>query len=82
MGFMRLGPDFSRFGFKDMFSRVRKRMLDNIVFRQSHAVGFFLTFFLQHVSFTLFNLCPAGFSKVPWWYFKESYFRKDMYYLV
>ena len=46
---MRLGPDFSRFGHKDISCRVRNRMLDKIVFRQSH-VSFF-TFFLQHVSF-------------------------------
>ena len=42
--FMRLGPDFSRFGHKDISCRVRNRMLDKIVFRQSH--GFFFTFFL------------------------------------
>ena len=59
---MRLGPDFSRFGHKDMFCRVKKRMLDKIVFRQSHVVVFF-TFFLQHVSFTLFNLCPHRFKQ-------------------
>ena len=41
MGFMRLGPDFSRFGNKDIQScRVRNRMLDKIVFRQSHVVVF------------------------------------------
>ena len=37
-GFMRLGPDFSRFwsrsfARKDISSRVRNRMLDKIVFR-------------------------------------------------
>ena len=43
--FMRLGPDFSRFGHKDISCRVRNRMLDKIVFRQSHVVGVFFTFF-------------------------------------
>ena len=55
--FMRLGPDFSRFGHKDISCRVRNRMLDKIVFRQSHV--FFL--FIQHVSLTLFHLCPRRF---------------------
>ena len=32
---MRLGPDFSRFGHKDISFRVRNRMLDENVFRQS-----------------------------------------------
>ena len=50
---MRLGPDFSRFGHKDISCRVRNRMLDKIVFRQSK--GFF-TVFLQPVSFILFHL--------------------------
>ena len=58
-GFMRLGPDFSRFGHKDISCRVRNRMLDKIVFRQSHI--FFLLFFLQDVSLTLFHLCPRRF---------------------
>ena len=55
---MRLGPDFSRFGHKDISCRVRNRMLDKTVFRLSHV------FFLQHVSLTLFHLCPRRFSKV------------------
>ena len=41
--FMRLGPDFSRSGHKDISCRVRNRMLDKIVFRQSHV--FFYLFF-------------------------------------
>ena len=46
-GFMRLGPDFSRFGHKDISCRGRNRMLDKIVFRQSHVVVcvFFFVFF-------------------------------------
>ena len=56
-GFMRLEPDLSRFGHKDISCRVRNR----IVFRQSHVVFFFFTFFLQHVSLTLFHLCPRRF---------------------
>ena len=59
--FMRLGPDFSRFGHKDISCLVRNRMLDKIVFRQSHV--FFFNFFLQYVSLTLhvFHLCPRRF---------------------
>ena len=43
MGFMRLGPDFSRFGHKDMFCRARKRMLDKL-FSDSHMLLFFYFF--------------------------------------
>ena len=43
--FMRLGPDFNRFGHKDISCRVRNRMLDIIVFRQSHVVVFLLCLF-------------------------------------
>ena len=44
---------------------------------------FFLLFF-QHVSLTLFHLCPrrfyqSTFSADPCWYYKELCFRKDMY---
>ena len=56
---MLLGPDFSRFGHKDIYCRVRNRMLDKIVFGQSHVV--FLLFFLQQVSLTFFHLCPLRF---------------------
>ena len=66
------------FGHKDICCRVRNRMLDKIVFKQSHVVLFFY-FFIQHVSLTLFHLCPRGFkqstfSTNPWWYSKESCF--------
>ena len=47
--FMRFGPDFSRFGHKDISCRVKNQMLDKIVFRQSHVVGFFF--------FLLFSAC-------------------------
>ena len=43
--FMRLGPDFSRFGHKDIFCRVRNRMLDKMVFKHSHVVFFYFFFF-------------------------------------
>ena len=36
--FMRLGPDFRRFGHKAISCHVRNRLLDKIVFRQSHVV--------------------------------------------
>ena len=58
---MHFGPDFSRFGHKDISCRVRNRMLDKIVFIQSHVFCCFFYFFLQHVSLTLFHLCPRGF---------------------
>ena len=58
---MRLGPDFSHFGHKDISCRMRNRMLGKIVFRQSHVFCVFLLFFLQHVSLTLFHLCPRRF---------------------
>ena len=78
---MRLGPDFRRFGRKVISCRVRNQMLDKIVFRQSHV--FFFTIFSSAFFFAghYFIYVPAGFSKVllPWWYFKESCFRKDMY---
>ena len=59
-------------------------MLDKIVLRQSR---FFFTFFLQHVSLTLFYLCPRRFwqstkSTDPCWYFKESCFQKGIHPLM
>ena len=54
---MRLGPDFSRFCHKDISCRVRNRMLDKIVFRQSH---FFFHFFPS----ACFIYVPVGFRKV------------------
>ena len=50
---MRLGPDFSRFGHKDISCRVRNRMLDIIVFRQSHV--FFLLFFFSACFFDIIS---------------------------
>ena len=75
---MRLGPDFSRFGHKDFICRARKRMLDKIV-SDSHMLLFFYFFFFSMFLLHYLIYVPAGFSKVPWWYFKESCFRKDMY---
>ena len=40
---MRLGPDFSRFGLKDISCRVRNRMLEKKMFSDSQI--FFLLFF-------------------------------------
>ena len=61
---MRLGLGFSRFGHKDISCRVRNRMLDKIVFRQSHVVVFY--FFSSTCFFDIkyFIYVPAGFSKV------------------
>ena len=50
---MRLGPDFSRFGHKDISCRVRNRMLDKIVFRQSR--GFFYFFFSSACFFDIIS---------------------------
>ena len=50
---MRLRPDFRRFGHKVISCGVKNGMLDKIVSRQSDGL-----FFLQHVSLTLFHLCP------------------------
>ena len=64
-GFMHLRPDFSLFGhnllLEKYFLSCRYPMLDKIVFRQSRLI---FTFFLQHVSLTLFHLCPRRFWKV------------------
>ena len=46
--FMHFGPDFSRFGHKDISCCVKNQMLDKIVFRQSHVVVF---------CFLLFSAC-------------------------
>ena len=62
--FMRLGPDFSRFGHKDITCRVRNRMLDKIVFRQSH--DFFFTF-LSSACF--FDIISSMFPQVLAKYF-------------
>ena len=53
---MRLGPDFSRFGHKDISCHVRNRMLDKIVFRQSHV---FLPFFSSACFIDI--ICPRRF---------------------
>ena len=57
--FMRFGPYFSRFGHKDVSCRVRNRMLDKIVFRQSHFFNIF--FYFSMFLLTLFHLCPRRF---------------------
>ena len=69
------------FAREDISCHARNQMLDKIVFRQSR---FFFTFFLQHVSLTLFHLCPrrffeSTFSTYPWWSFKELCFHKDIH---
>ena len=61
--FMRLGPDFSCFGHKDISCRVRNRMLDKIVFRQSHVVYFFTFCFFDIIS----SMSPQVLAK----YFKH-----------
>ena len=51
--FMRLGPDFIRFGHKDISCRVRNRMLDKIVLKHSHV--FFYTFFSSACFFDIIS---------------------------
>ena len=59
---MRLGPDFSRFGHKAISCRVRNRMLDKIVCRQSH--GFFFTFFSSACFFDIISsMSPQVLAK-------------------
>ena len=67
---MRLGPDFSRFGHKDISCRVRNRMLDKIVFRQSHVVFFYFFssacffYIISSMSKVLLALILGGTSKI------------------
>ena len=49
---MRLGPDFSRFGHKDISCCVKNLRLDKIVFRQSHV---FFTFFSSACRFDIIS---------------------------
>ena len=63
--FMHLGPDFSPFGhdllLEKIFLVMRETECWTKLFSDSHD---FFTFFLQHVSLTLFHLCPHRFWKV------------------
>ena len=63
--FMQLGPDFSPFGHnllrEKIFLVTRETECWTKLFSDSHD---FSTFFLQHVSLTLFHLCPRRFWKV------------------
>ena len=64
-GFMHLGPDFSPFGLillrEKIFLVTRETECWTKLFTDSHDYS---TFFLQHVSLTLFQLCPCRFWKV------------------
>ena len=60
--FMHFGPDFSRFGHKDISCHVRNRMLDKIVFRQSHV--FFYFFFYSACFFDIIlSMSPQVLAK-------------------
>ena len=63
--FMHLGPDFRHFGhdllLEKIFLVTRETKCWTKLFSDSHD---FFTFFLQHVSLTLFHLCPCRFWKV------------------
>ena len=65
---MCLGPDFSRFGHKDISCRVRNRMLDKIVFRQSH-VFFYVFFFTFFSSACFFDIISSMSPQVLAMYF-------------
>ena len=73
---MHLGPGFSPFGHDPMLEKIflvtRETKCWTKLFSDSH--DFFFTFCLQHVSLTLFHLCPRRFWKVLWWSFKELCF--------
>ena len=62
---MHLGPDFSPFGhdllLEKIFLVTRDTECCTKLFSDSHN---FFTLFLQHVSLTLFYLCPRKFLKV------------------
>ena len=61
---MRLGPDFSRFGHKDISCRLRNRMQDKIVFKHSHVVVFFFTFFSSACFFDIISsMSPQVLAK-------------------
>ena len=64
--FMHLGPDFSPFGHNLLLEKIflvtRETECWTKLFSDSH--NFFFTFFLHHVSLTLFHLCPGRFWKV------------------
>ena len=60
--FMRLRPDFSRFGHKDISCRVRNRMLDKIVFRQSHVV-FFTFIYSSYFFYITLSMSPQVLAK-------------------
>ena len=64
-GFMHLGPDFSFFCHNLLLEKIflvtRETEWWTKLFSESHD---FFTFFLQHVSLTLFHLCPRRFWKV------------------
>ena len=63
---MHLGPDFSPFGHDILLEKIflvtRETECWTKLFSDSH--DFFFTFFLHHVSLTLFYLCPRRFLKV------------------
>ena len=62
---MHLGPDFSRFGHDLLLKRYflsREKL--NAGQNCFQTVTIFFYFFLQHVSLTLFYLCPRRFWKV------------------
>ena len=64
MGFlMRLGTDFSHFVHKDISCRVKTRMLDNFVFRQSHVVVVFFTFFSACFFDVISSMSPQVLAK-------------------
>ena len=64
---MHLGPDFSPFGndllIEKIFLVTRETKCWTRLFSDSHD---FFTFFLQHVSLTLFYLCPLRFCHDGW----------------
>ena len=59
---MRLGPDLSRFGHKDISYRVRNRMLEKL-FSDSHMLFFFFTFFSACFFEIISSMSPQVLAK-------------------
>ena len=82
---MRLGQDFSRFGhdllLEKIFLVTRETECWTKLFSDSHDI--FLLFSTACIFDIISSMSPevleSTFSTDPWWYFKESCFRKDIY---
>ena len=68
------------FARKDISCHARNQMLDKIVFRQSRFFYLFSTACFFHIISSMSpQVLESTFSTDPWWYLKESSFRKDIH---